>query len=466
MSEVHICKHLGNMKTFEKIETLINDFQGGVPTDYSEWLRKQSLENFKIIAFLVVTTHPTFHFILTRMNLGVPDSLANRVISSLVIGLLYLIARFSSWGRRYVLELLKLALIIIFCSTLLLVFESNNHPIYMTASIVVITVSSLIFFTLKDHMIVLWTSFAFFISLNYFFNTYSNFINTLSFFTPIFIISQMASIPKIRLQIQQFKTNQLLQIQKISLNESLTNLQNIKEKMIQQSQIVLLGKITAGLSHEINNPLAVSSLIINKLQSDIDSEKFDLEYLKKHIGKIKKANFRMQTIVSNMELVSNRYSNETLEDVSLVELWESILIIFGPIVSQEKIDFSYNEVPKLSIYSGQSKLTIALLNVLLNAIEFMPKVESPWIKVHFNQSGSQLFMRISNSGKIDSSNEVLIFLPFYTTKEVGEGLGLGLSASKGILESYNGKIELLSNEEFTTFLITLPISPQNNFQEN
>lgn len=454
------------MNTFEKIETLINDFQGEGPEGYNDWLRKQSLENFKIIAFLVITVHPAFHFILIRMNLGVPDSLANRVISSLVIVLLYLLASLSSWGRRYILELFTLALVIIFCSTLLLVFESNNHPIYMAASIVVITISSLIFFTLKDHMIVLWTSFIFFIFLNYFFNTYSNFINTLSFFTPIFFISQMVSIPKIRLQIQQFKTNQQLQTQKIFLNESLVNLQNVKEKMIQQSQIVLLGKITAGLSHEINNPLAVSSLIINKIQSDITNDKFDFEYLKKHIKKIRKANSRMQTIVSNMELVSNRYNNETLEDVSLVELWESILIIFSPIVTQEKIDFSFNEVPKLSIYSNHSKLTIALLNVLLNAIEFMPKVESPWIKVHFNQSGTQLFIRISNSGKIDSSNEVLIFLPFYTTKEIGEGLGLGLSASKGILESYNGKIELLSNEAYATFLITLPISFQNNFQEN
>ncbi len=424
--------------------------------NYSEWANEQYLKTFKVIAFLVLLIHPTFHFIFLSMNLLVPDSLANRIASSIAIFLLYKIADSTKWGKQHILVLFQVAITILLLSTLTLVYKSNNHPLYNAASIIVIMASGLSFYSVFDHALVLWPGFIYFLTITFFNSSHEMFISSLIFFTPVFVIAQAVGIPKIKLHIKQFNTNLKLQEQKESLNEALSYAQSIKEKMIQQNQIILLGKITSGLAHEMNNPLMVSTSIVNKVAVDLEKDKLDTEYLKKHIGKLVNSNSRMHSIVSNMELVSYRFNSDEVNEVALPEMWKSLLMIFDPIISQEHVEFSTNNVPDVKVIANHSKLIIAVLNVLMNAVEFM-QTENSWVKVQFTTSSSKVFIEVSNSGKYSGDNDYLIFLPFYTTKEIGKGFGLGLSVSKGIIESFNGQIELRKEKENTTFLITLPI---------
>ena len=99
-----------------------------------------------------------------------------------------------------------------------------------------------------------------------------------------------------------------------------------------------------------------------------------------------------------------------------------------------------------------------IFNLLVNAQQAAADHTDPWVKIQVTKVGDHIEIRIIDSGKpIDLSLQNKIFEPFFTTKEVGDGVGLGLSTAKGMVESHNGSLTLDLNSTSTTFVIRLPI---------
>ena len=314
---------------------------------------------------------------------------------------------------------------------------------------------SLAFLTVRDHLIVIGLSFLFFVAVNVSLVPLSINWLPIAVIAPPCLIAIAGNVLKVILHRRQFETGKALEYQKQTLQETLESVRSIKEQMVQQSQVALMGKMTSGLAHEINNPLAIAMGVVDSLRTG----KVPTENADPYLRKVETALGRIRSIVSEMRLVSSSYDNETLQRVPLGEIVNTLRLIVNPIAIKNKVLLTIIEPPDVFLMCYKSKLTMALVNVLVNGVDFTPKaVEESWVLMTFEISGEKLFIDVTDSGQIDPTKAMMIFLPFYTTKEVSQGIGLGLSTARGVFETHKGSIELVPDRPNTTFRITLNIA--------
>ncbi len=235
------------------------------------------------------------------------------------------------------------------------------------------------------------------------------------------------------------------------------------ELAIQSSKMAALGKMAAGIAHEINNPLAVigeKAGWIKDLLKMEDVEKSPniqeladavakIEY---HIVRAKTVTHRLLGFARRMEPVSERVNLNTILDESIEFMKNE--------ARYRNIEIQANYAPDLPLtFSDSAQLQQVFLNLLNNAIDAIGKDGQITINTRHSESKNELNVEISDNGP-GMPKEVLnkIFDPFFTTKEVGKGTGLGLSISYSIMEKLGGRIMVTSEEgKGTTFCIYLPI---------
>jgi len=282
------------------------------------------------------------------------------------------------------------------------------------------------------------------------------------------------------------ETNQLLDIIQSDNNEKM----KLTQQVAQNEKLASLGVLTAGIAHEINNPINFILATVDPLQNDFDSvlnllnaylkitsgKDFDenikrLEQLKietnlevvavevkKIISNIKEGAERTASIVKDLKTFT-RFDEDAMKKSDIQSGLDSTLTLlmhkYGNRINLVK---KYNPIPLVDCYAG--KLNQVFMNILANGCEaIMGKGE---IQVTTNQVGNNVEIHIKDTGPgIKPEDISKIFEPFYTTKDVGQGTGLGLSISYGIIKEHNGKIDVKSELGVgTEFIITLPVEQQ------
>ncbi|TAD99947.1 MAG: PAS domain S-box protein [Bacteroidetes bacterium] len=275
------------------------------------------------------------------------------------------------------------------------------------------------------------------------------------------------------------------------LEETLKKLKNTQMQLVQSEKMSSLGQLTAGIAHEINNPMnfvyagsqALQSSIIDltevidayealdqienmedfkdKIQKikalkkmlDFDMVKDDIKVLSKdiHEGAV-----RTVEIVKNLRTFS-RLDEDVLKSVDLHENIDSTLVILrSQYTDRIEIIKDYAELPRIECIAGQ--MNQVFMNILSNAIEHMIGKGTIRIKTSLNEE-SMLVIAIKDTGK-GMTEEVKqhIFEPFFTTKAVGKGTGLGLSISHSIVEKHKGKIWVETEiDKGTEVFVVLPV---------
>lgn len=229
-------------------------------------------------------------------------------------------------------------------------------------------------------------------------------------------------------------------------------LQKAQAEMVQTEKLAALGYLSAGMAHEIRNPLNSISLFAQLLKGGVE----DLEKLD-YFDKIFKEIDRIDGILKKLLDASKRPKFE-ISEVSIDRIVDATLEVFKPQTELRRIEVKqdYRRIPP-PIKADPTEIEHIFTNLFLNAIHEMPK--NGKLTVQLDCDDHDITMRVSDTGKgIPKEHISSIFDPFYTTKSSGSGMGLAVV--RRIVKTYKGKIEVeKSDESGTTFCVKLPMPP-------
>lgn len=233
-------------------------------------------------------------------------------------------------------------------------------------------------------------------------------------------------------------------------------LEQQKAMGIEAAKLSSIGEMANSMAHEINNPLSVILGKSEQASRVLENENPNFAYLRKSLGIISENVKRIATIIQGLRTLSGE-SNEGTFDLQLEDVFEQVRLLSSERVLSTGAQLTLEAPPKEYIQGNPSQLAQVILHLINNSLEAINHQDNPWIKISFLDTAEHIEINIQDSGNgipIELSEKV--FHPFFSTKELGKGMGLGLSVSKGIIEAHRGEFFIDNACKHTSFVIRLP----------
>jgi two-component system, NtrC family, sensor kinase len=231
-------------------------------------------------------------------------------------------------------------------------------------------------------------------------------------------------------------------------------LMETQSQLVQSEKMASLGRLAAGVAHEINNPLTSILLYGNMMQEKLETGhplSKNLDYVLEDAGRCKE-------IVKNL-LAYSRQTNPSKKIFQLNKLVEESMRL----IHDQKRFMNVKVVKELSadpifINADMNQLCQIVINLIINALDAMEGTGTLTFRVYQGKEREKAFLEVIDTGSgIPEENISKIFDPFFTTKELGKGTGLGLSMAYGIMEENQGRIFVKkTGPEGTTIMLELP----------
>ncbi|MBU2511575.1 PAS domain-containing protein [bacterium] len=277
---------------------------------------------------------------------------------------------------------------------------------------------------------------------------------------------QISRFIKIGRDITELKDEQekiTLHLEKL-VKERTKELQDTHSILLHQDKMASLGKLSAAVVHEINNPIAgILNLIMlmKRINEEESLSKTESEQFNNYLTLMETETRRISRIVSNL-LAFSRQSNEELNRLDFNELIERTLVMNSNLIKINNIQIEKKLAEQLPrLLGAEDPLQQVLVNLMSNAIEAMETSKKKLLTIETNYSLAENRIHISFTDTgvgIPEKHFPKLYEPFFTTKKKGKGVGLGLSLVYGIIEKHHGKIAVTSKlNEGTTFEISLPV---------
>ena len=241
-----------------------------------------------------------------------------------------------------------------------------------------------------------------------------------------------------------------------------------EEKAIEQSKLAALGELAAGIAHEINQPLQSLSFTLDNLFDILREEDIKSPYFSKKAQYLYEDIARIRTIIDHIRVFSRNQSEDSIEVFNVNTSIENALRMVSQQYANKGINITHQLMDSLPEVSGNIyKLEQVILNILTNSRDaILEKAENTAgdfnkaIAISSYVTDKCVHISIEDNGTgLDEEIKKSIFLPFFTTKEPGEGTGLGMSISYGIIKDMRGEIEISSEPgKGTKMIISLPVA--------
>lgn len=233
----------------------------------------------------------------------------------------------------------------------------------------------------------------------------------------------------------------------------------VEMQLVQNNKMETLGEMASGIAHEINNPLTVVMGQLNLLRKELDKLEGDHARIFKLTGKIQTNFDRISKIVRSLQTMGWDSGKASVEPIPLSRVLEAVKDLSKHKFNKNRVEFIIEGEPeKVPVRCRETELMQVILNLVSNGIDSIKDKENDkWVKIFFEEEEKNTVIYVMDSGAgIELSLQLKLFEPFFSTKNVGEGTGLGLPISKKLIESYNGTLIYDTSQSNTCFKITIP----------
>ena len=243
---------------------------------------------------------------------------------------------------------------------------------------------------------------------------------------------------------EDFKLRHELAVNNKELAATLTKLQETEVQLVQSEKMNALGKLSAGLLHEINNPLNFTFMALQMAEVEAEGN----ESLTDTLKDIGQGMTRIRGVISDLRTFAHPTSASDREEFKIDE----VLVTAQRLTAHElgEITVEHQGVDLYKVGGGKTQIIHVFMNLLVNAAQAMQKTKAlrpPKLVISCTPVGNRLKISVQDNGTgVKPENLPKLFDPFFTTKDVGQGMGLGLSICHTIIENHGGEISVESEE--------------------
>ena len=231
----------------------------------------------------------------------------------------------------------------------------------------------------------------------------------------------------------------------------------MQEELIRTENLAVIGQLSAGISHELNQPLAaLGTLSENAVRflerGDIETTRFNLDRITHLVA-------RMGILTERLRSFARRSAGD-LEDVEIGRSVDNALAILGHRLSREATRVEIAPPPEAVVAQANAvRVEQILVNLIGNAIDATAGADAPQVTVSWEEREGQAVVRVADNGVgLGPEMEAKIFEPFFTTKKNGGGLGLGLAISADIAKGFGGALSAANRDGGgAVFTLELPL---------
>jgi len=233
--------------------------------------------------------------------------------------------------------------------------------------------------------------------------------------------------------------NRSLQTEIVERTQAVRQLQSMQQEMIRTENLAVIGQLSAGIAHELNQPLAALGTLSENAIRFLD--RGDGETVRFNLDRITHLVARMGVLTGRLRSFARR-SGDEIETVDVALSVDNALAILGHRVDREAIHVEIS-APAQAIQAKANAIRVEqiLMNLIGNALDATETADRPWVSISWAEENARAVIRVADNGTgLSPEVENRIFEPFFTTKKNGGGLGLGLAISADIARSFGGAL--------------------------
>ena len=388
-----------------------------------------------------------------------------RLFCSFLISIFWAIV-ITPFGRKHPRKLGVLLAMFpaFFISWMIYATQGSDSPYYAGLNLVLLVVGFILHWTFIESFVAVTMVMLMYFGACIFHGNISHvsLANNLYFLALTGIVVVTGSYYHSRLRFREFAFRYELDKSRKALEASLVQLKENEMQLVQSEKLASLGRMSAGIIHEINNPLnfAITGLFTLRKKGQNLAPEQQKDYAEV-LTDVEEGVKRVKTIVSDLRMFTHP-ETESRDEVEVAEVVASALRFFSN-ECKDKIQVNQQIAGHQTIWANKNKLIHLVTNLLQNSIDALKtkafRDEKPTIRIEGRiENGSSILSVRDNGPGIAPADVDKIFDPFFTTKDVGEGMGLGLSICHRIVQEAGGRISVKTEPgKFCEFTLEFPV---------
>ena len=248
------------------------------------------------------------------------------------------------------------------------------------------------------------------------------------------------------------------------INEVLKELETVKAdlaqaqaRMMDSARMVALGDMTGGISHEINNPLAIILAKAGQMKSRLLKGPVETEKLVVELDKISLNVERVAKIIKGLRTFSRPADKDSFQLTSFFQVIQDCMELCKERMRSHGVDIRINCAEGIMVQARGARLAQVIMNLIGNGHDAVQSVEEKWIQLDVEETEDWMKLRVTDSGpRISADLEQKMMQPFFTTKDGSKSLGVGLNIVQAIAEEHHGRFYYDPSAPQTCFVFEIP----------